>query len=507
MENTQVAEFRRGVLRHIAEYTWNDCLPDHIYDILYQTVRDNTPRVRCCVHKERAVLKNRIQMALWQPLGENIINAANAALRGDFDVSLPVVDVLPDACDACPIDKYYVTDLCRHCIQHNCTNNCPKHAISIQHNRAAIDRDVCIECGRCAQSCPYGAIMEIIRPCIRACALGAMASGPDTRTIIDHDKCVNCGNCRSACPFGALDERSMIVQILLALKQKKNVVAMLAPSFVGQFGANIGPAQIVSGLKRLGFSEVVEVAVGADITTLREAEEFCEKVPESISFMTSSCCPAFVDLVKKHFPGYAGNISETVSPMISCGQWVKERFDGAMACFIGPCIAKKTEAIRSGGSVDFAMTYEELLCVFEGVGIELDAPASGGFRTSASADGLGFPLKRGVQRSLGSLLGKKGRPVVAMEYADGLDRCHEKLSQLKNGTLAADYLEGMACRNGCLDGPGALSPFGMTRVLLTKLAEAAETQTSDEKPEATAALRPVFSEGGAEYGRIATPQP
>ena len=129
MEKTQVTEFRRGVLRHIAEYTWNDCLPDHIYDILYQTVRDNTPRVRCCVHKERAVLKNRIQMALWQPLGLNIINAANAALNGEFDRSLPVVDVLPDACDACPIDKYYVTDLCRHCIQHKCVDNCPKHAI------------------------------------------------------------------------------------------------------------------------------------------------------------------------------------------------------------------------------------------------------------------------------------------------------------------------------------------------------------------------------------------
>ena len=126
METTQVVNFRREVLRRIAEYTWNDCLPEHIYDILYNTVKDNTSRVRCCVHKERAVLKNRVQMALWQPLGLNIINAAKAALDGEFDKKLPVIDVLPDACDACPIDKYYVTDLCRHCIQHNCMNNCPK---------------------------------------------------------------------------------------------------------------------------------------------------------------------------------------------------------------------------------------------------------------------------------------------------------------------------------------------------------------------------------------------
>lgn len=489
MEKTQVTEFRRGVLRHIAEYTWHDCLPDHIYDILYQTVRDNTPRVRCCVHKERAVLKNRIQMALWQPLGFNIINAANAALNGEFDRSLPVVDVLPDACDACPIDKYYVTDLCRHCIQHKCTDNCPKNAISIQNNRATIDRDVCIECGRCAQSCPYGAIIEIIRPCIRACALGAMTSGPDTRTIIDYDKCVNCGNCRAACPFGALDERSMIVQILLALKQKKKVVAMLAPSFVGQFGAKISPAQIVSGLKRLGFSEVVEVAVGADITTLREAEEFCEKVPEKISFMTSSCCPAFVELVKKHFPEYERNISKTDSPMVSCGKWVRKRYDGALTCFIGPCIAKKAESLRYRDSVDFAMTYEELMCIFEGTKIDLDIPARNGYCTSAAAGGIGFPLNRGVQASLKSVLEKSGKTLPAMEYADGLDTCNEKLAKIKSGALSIGYIEGMACRNGCIDGPGAISKFGMTRVLIEKYAKEAEMKTSDENTEAVEAAR------------------
>ncbi|MBQ4152029.1 MAG: 4Fe-4S binding protein, partial [Schwartzia sp.] len=261
METTQVTKFRREVLRRIAQYTWNDELPDHVYDIIYQTVRDDTQRVRCCVHKERAVLKNRIQMALWQPLKLNIINAANAALAGDFDKSLPVMDVLPDACDSCPIDRYYVTDVCRHCIQHKCIDNCPKHAISIQNNRAFIDRDVCIECGRCSKSCPYGAIIEINRPCIQACALGAMSAseGEDTRTVIDHEKCVSCGNCRSACPFGALEERSMIVPLLLALKKKQRpVVAMLAPSFVGQLGMKVTPAAIVDGLRALGFTAVVE---------------------------------------------------------------------------------------------------------------------------------------------------------------------------------------------------------------------------------------------------------
>ena len=489
MENTQVSAFRREVMRRIAEYTWNDCLPEHIYDIVYQMVREDTPRVRCCVHKERAVLKNRIQMALWQPIGVNIINAANAALAGEFDKSLPVMDVLPDACDACPIDKYYVTDLCRHCIQHKCMDNCPKHAISIQNDKACIDRDVCIECGRCSRSCPYGAIIEITRPCIRACALGALSSGPDKRTVIDYKKCVSCGNCRDACPFGALDERSMIVQILLALKQKKKVVAMLAPSFVGQFGAKVTPAQVIAGLKKLGFAEVVEVAVGADITTLHEAEEFTEKVPGKIPFMTSSCCPAFVEHVKKHFPEYEENISKTTSPMVSCGIWAKGKYEGALTCFIGPCIAKKVETIHHPESIDFTMTYEELQCVFEGTGIDPASLPAEEYTTTATAGGIGFPLNRGVQGSMKAVLEKSETPDIILEYAGGLRNCQEMLTRVKKGELPIDYFEGMACANGCIDGPGSLAKFGVTRVMLTKFAQAAPKRSSDENEEAVDAMK------------------
>ena len=264
---------------------------------------------------------------------------------------------------------------------------------------------------------------------------------------------MSCGNCREGCPFGALDERSMIAQILLAIKAGKKVVAMLAPSFVGQFGAKVQPGQIIAGIKKIGFAEVVEVAVGADITTIREAEEFKEKVPEKNEFMTSSCCPAFVEHVKKHFPEFQQNISETASPMVSCGQWVKGKDPEALTCFIGPCIAKKAEVIHHPECMDFAMTYEELACIFDGLDIDISSLEAEPYQTTATAGGIGFPLNRGVQQ----------------------------------GTLPIDYFEGMACTNGCVDGPGTLAQQGLTRVMLTKFAQAAEKKVSDEDEEAVKA--------------------
>ena len=321
MELTAVAQLRRMVLEHLSRYTWNDVLIDHVYDIL-QEVQDDTPRYRCCVYKERAVLKNRIDMALGQECKENIIEASKKTMHEPERKDLPLIDVLPAACDQCPIDAYYVTDVCRHCIAHKCMNNCPKKAISLVQDRAFIDRNKCIECGKCKQVCPYGAIIEIHRPCVRACALGAISIGSDRKAVIDHEKCVACGACRNACPFGAIDERSNIVRVITAIKDNRHVVALVAPSIVGQYGLKITMGQIYSALKKAGFADVVEVGIGADITAVKEAKEYIEKVPAEQKFMTSSCCPAFVKLVKTQIPQAAAYVSETDSPMISTGRYV-----------------------------------------------------------------------------------------------------------------------------------------------------------------------------------------
>ena len=481
MEVTQVVRLRRAVLTHLAKYTWQGNLPEHIKDIIYTLVRDDTPRIRCCVHKERAVLRNRIQMALGQELGQPLHESVERALTEPVNKNLPIMDVLPDACDSCPIEKYYVTDVCRHCISHKCMDNCPKKAISVQQDRAFINRELCIECGRCSKSCPYGAIIEITRPCVRACALEAITPGPDRRSRIDYSKCVQCGNCRGACPFGALDERSMIVQLLTALKRGEEIVAMLAPSFIGQFGMQVQPGQIIAALKKLGFADVMEVAVGADLTATREAKEFMEKVPDKLNFMTSSCCPAFVNLVRKHFFDNEKNISRTASPMVACARLVKKKLGYAQTCFIGPCIAKKAEAREYAEDVDYVLTFEELQCLFDGVGIKPGELTAAPYVTAATTGGIGFPLTKGVQTAMLAVLQDQGEVMpVKTAYAAGLERCKDELEKIVAGKEAVQYFEGMACCNGCVDGPGALTQQGLTRVLVTKFAAGAAVKNSDQ---------------------------
>lgn len=480
MELTAVAQLRRMVLEHLSRYTWNNELPDHVYDIL-QEVREDTPRYRCCVYKERAVLKNRIDMALGQKCSSNIIEAAKLTLNEPERTDLPIIDVLPAACDQCPIDAYYVTDMCRHCITHKCMNNCPKKAISIIQDRAFIDKTKCIECGRCKQMCPYGAIIEIHRPCVRACAIGAISIGENRKAVIDHEKCVSCGACRNACPFGAIDERSNIIRVIREIQQGKQVIALVAPSIVGQYGLKITMAQIYEALQKAGFAEVVEVGVGADITSVKEAEEYLEKVPAKQGFMTSSCCPAFVKLIKTQVPEAADKISDTPSPMLTCAELIKEKYPYAVTVFIGPCIAKKVEAREHRETINYVLTFEEIMCMLEGKDIKF-AEMSGdtAYERDASKLGLSFPLTAGVSAAVQDTVAAMGGEMHNAQYCSGLDKCRDTVKAAAEGKLDCSYIEGMACSNGCIDGPAAVGDFHITKVALTKYAAAAPNKQAAE---------------------------
>jgi len=479
VELTAIAKLRRMVLKHLARYTWENRLTDSVYNIL-EEVQENTQRYRCCVFKERAVLKNRIQAAFGVQFGLNIIDAAKYTLTQPERKDLPVIDVLPAACDQCPIDRFYVSDACRHCLTHKCMNNCPKGAISVINNRAFIDHSKCIECGRCKESCPYSAILEIHRPCVRSCGMNAIIINKENRkAIIDQSKCVQCGACRNACPFGAIDERSQIVRIVMALKNKnQKVVALLAPSIAAQFGFKVHMGQIYAALKEIGFDEIVEVGVGADITAVKEAKEFMEKIPGKQKFITSSCCPAFVKMIKTSIPEYAKFISETPSPMVSCGEWVKENMPDAVTVFIGPCIAKKAEVREHSDIINFAMSFEELACIFDSRDINVEEMEDLQYERTATKFGLGFPLPQGVTAAVVNTVNSLGGQVAKHEYASGLTNCREVVVQAAEGKLDTEYIEGMACQNGCIDGPSSLVDYNIIKVALKRYADDAPNQNT-----------------------------
>lgn len=485
MEITATAKLRRMVLEHLARYTWENRLTDSVYNIL-EEVQENTPRYRCCVFKERAVLKNRIQAAFGVQFGLNIIDAAKYTLTQPERKDLPIMDVLPAACDQCPIDRYYVSDACRHCLTHKCMNNCPKGAISVINNRAFIDHEKCIECGRCKQSCPYGAILEIHRPCVRSCGTGAISIDKNNRkAVIDQSKCVQCGACRSACPFGAIDERSQIVRVVMALKNKnQKLVAMLAPSISAQFGFKVHMGQIYAGLKKLGFDQIIEVGVGADITAAQEAQEFMEKVPNEQPLMTSSCCPAFVKMVKNNLPEHAHLISETPSPMISTAKWVKEHMPEALTVFFGPCIAKKAEARANDNLVNYVLTYEELACLFESKDIKVEELEEMDYRREATKFGMSFPLAAGVTAAVVNTVESLGGKVGEHEYCSGLTNCLETVKDAAEGKNQPQYIEGMACQNGCVDGPASLLDCNIIKVAVKRYADDAPTKNTMDAPHA-----------------------
>ena len=454
---TEVVKIRRKVLSEIARLSFADELyKQNIIDGLDNVVHETGPRYRCCVHKERAVVKDRVKFAMAQSLDIGVAEAAKNALDGHI-ADMPIINIMPEACDQCPIDTFFITNACRNCIAHNCIASCPKKAITVVQNQAYIDKTTCVECGLCKKSCMYGAIVEITRPCERACDIGAIKADKERRAVINYDKCTQCGGCKMACPFGAITEQSFTVQLIQQIKAGKRVYAMLAPAFIGQFGVKVKPSQVIEGLKKIGFYDVQEVSFGADIVTLEEAKEFAEKVPDKLAFMTTSCCPAFVDMVNKHLPELKDHVSTTVSPMVASGKVIKSADPDAVVVFIGPCLAKKVEARQYPECIDFVFSFEEIESLFVGAGINLLEILDTGYATTASRDGNAFAKAGGVVQAVIDAVEKINPDLVVKSHrAEGLQNCKVALLQLKAGKMDANFFEGMACAGGCVGGPGVL---------------------------------------------------
>ena len=299
---------------------------------------------RCCVHKERAVWKYKSLPLLGltmkdetdelMPLSAYAQMAMDRAHYGSPKES--IMCVIDEACSACVHVSYEITDLCRGCTARSCQNNCPKGAIHVnaQNGKAWIDHDACVSCGICQRSCPYHAIVYIPVPCEEACPVKAISKDECGIEHIDEDKCIYCGKCMNACPFGAIFEVSQTFDVLERMCCGEKMVAIVAPSILGQF--NSTPEQVYGAFRAIGFTDVLEVAQGAMKTTENEAHELLEKLDEGQAFMTTSCCPAYIELVRKHVPEMKPFVSGTGSPMYYAARLAKKQYPDAKVVFVGP---------------------------------------------------------------------------------------------------------------------------------------------------------------------------
>lgn len=439
--DTKAQFLKYEVLKSVAKYSWTDSLLDHVLDIPYEIVPGRKPTMRCCVYKERAILGERVKIAM-----------------GTYKDNPHIIQVIDIACDECPVGGYEITSGCRGCLSHHCKEACRFDAIYQDENHVShINKEKCKECGMCAKACPYSAIIQLKRPCQNACKVKAISWDENRTAKIDYDKCISCGACSYQCPFGAISDRSFILDLIDIFKQRKEnekVVAVIAPSIGSQF-SYAKPGQVITGLRKLGFDEVIEAAFGADVVAYHETKELYEK-----GFLTSSCCPAFVKFQEINYPEVVPYISHNPSPMAMVGKLVKEKNPNTKVVFIGPCTAKKEEVKKQEVSkyIDIVITFEELQALFDSKEINIEELEETAL-SQASEFGRGFAKSGGLTNAVKQGLKEIGAENFELKpiTCDGIEECNINLLKWSKKISDFNFMEGMACNGGCISGAGCLT--------------------------------------------------
>ncbi len=422
------------------------------------TPRKSKALGRCCVHKERAVWKYKCLPLLGMDMSDEhdeldpLSKYAKDALDREGEIKDNILCVIDEACSSCIQINYEITNLCRGCVARSCYMNCPKDAIRFKKNgQAKIDHEACISCGICHKSCPYHAIVYIPVPCEETCPVKAITKDENGIEKIDEEKCIYCGKCINACPFGAIFEISQVFDVLEGIRKGEKMVAIIAPSILGQFKTTI--EQVYGAFKELGFADVIEVAQGAMDTTKNEAHELLEKLEEGQAFMTTSCCPSYVELVDKHIPTLKPYVSTTGSPMYYTARTAKEKHPDAKIVFVGPCVAKRKE-IRKDGAVDYMITFEEVGSVLDGMDIQLEQSTPFSVVFNSVREAHGFAQAGGVMGAVKAYLKEEADKINAIQISD-INKKNIALLRAcaKTGKAAGQFIEVMACEGGCITGP------------------------------------------------------
>ncbi len=465
---TEKSELRHKVFTEVARFAYEGGGPEVLDSLPYKIVSADNDPFRDSIFMERAVVGERIRVAMgmsFRPINEhaNTSEGVDESMIAEKYYEPPLIDIIRFACNACPSNRVYITDGCQGCLEHPCVEVCPKHCISINRRggRSVIDQTQCVKCGRCMQACQYNAIIKQERPCVKACGLGAIGEDEFGHARINQDKCVSCGMCLNSCPFAAIVDKGQIYQTIQALKSDTPVYAIAAPAIAGQFGKELTDTKMKGAFKALGFEDVVEVAIGADLCTIEEAEHFMKEVPDELPFMCTSCCPAWSIMAKKEFPEFANTVSMAMTPMVLTARLVKKKHPECKIAFIGPCLSKKQEASRRSvkSYVDFVLTFEELAGMFEAKDVDFSEIEDGEPLRRASSDGFGFARSGGVAQAVVNQIGivDPDRTVLTAS-AEGLADCMKMMKKASKGEYDGYLLEGMACPGGCIAGAGTLQP-------------------------------------------------
>ena len=458
----QTSHLKREIIARLVRAYLGDNFAEDVRLIPYQ-MRPKGSEVpfRCCIHKERAILRDRVIAGLGFDIEEAqdcqlLSELAKKAAKREKPEAFPLT-LLQTACNECVPARVHITDLCQGCVARPCESVCRFGALKVENGKAKIDHTKCKNCGMCVQVCPFQAITKIIVPCENVCPVGAIAKDEDGITKIDYDKCISCGKCVNACPFGAVHKKSHIIDILKNIKSGKKVIALLAPSIMGQLPC--APQQLRKAILEIGFSDVVEVALGADITTKNEAAEFEQRIEKGQQFMTTSCCAAYNELVERHIPEIKPFRSETKTPAYYTAELVKKENPDAVTVFFSPCVAKRREAMKNP-NIDFVLNYEELGAWFVALSIQVGECKASEFEKESSAEARNYGVTGGVAAAVNSLLdeGKKAKPYVINGLDKGQIKDLKKFAKNEKCEFG-NLIEVMACPGGCLGGSSTINAF------------------------------------------------